>query len=177
MKKTNQEDISDLLVDFQQELKDDESGDNALTFIPKDNNYLIEHALTDYNNETNIEPIPKIFTINNMINDFQQVRDDMIVLINASKEMLAKIPMTIITSKPSMVTAIATMSNSINSNGKLLIELHEKILKMQKDVKLMEQGINPDQPNSTNITNNNLIVNTKDLNSIIEDIINKKRTD
>jgi hypothetical protein len=49
-------------------------------------------------------------------------------------------------------------------------------MKMQKDVLLINQGINPDQPN-TNIKNNNLVVNKKDLNQIIEDLINKIKVD
>jgi len=166
------QDINDLVMDFQEELNDVKT-ETGLSVLPENHNYLIERAVTEYNPQTDLSPVPRIFSVENMINDFQSVRDNMIIMMELSKALLNKIPLNIGVSKASMITAISSLSNSINANGKLLIELHEKIMKMQKDVLLINQGINPDQPN-TSVVNNNLVVNTKDLNQIIEDLINKK---
>jgi hypothetical protein len=173
MKENNKE--NDLMIEFEQfeqELSET-AFDNKLTIIPENNTYLIDRVAIGYNTETELTQIPRIFSLDQMITDFQRVRDMMIILIESSKDMMQKIPIAIATSKASMITAISSLNNSINANGKLLIELHEKIIKMQRDMSLVNQGINPDQPN-TSITNNNLVVNTKDLNQIIEDLINKK---
>lgn len=172
----NEPNIEEFVVEFQEEIKNEEI--NKDTFLPDNSQkFLLERPVGDYNSETSIPTVPRIFSEQDMINDFIQVRNDMIIIIESSKALLRNISSQICATKASMITAVATLNNSINSNGKLLLEIHEKIMKLQKDSNLLQQGINPDQP--TNITNNNLIVNTKDLNQIIEDVIseNKKRAD
>lgn len=174
--KKDMEDFDNVLMGFQEELSNENIStiESNGTFIPKEHNYLIEKAVIPYNENTELESVPRIFSQSDMISDFKTVRDNLIVLIEASRELLARIPIVMCTTKPSMITAIATMNNSINANGKMLIELHEKIMKMQKDSILVNQGINPDQPT---INNNNMMVNTKDLNQIIEDLMLKKKVE
>jgi hypothetical protein len=162
----------DFIQDFESDMLNTPIA-NGKTLLPDKVDRGAEVVPVNYNTNTDIESVPRIFSQNEMVTDFIRIRDDMIMVIEGTKELLKSIPMTVCVAKPSMIAAVASLNGTINANGKLLIEIHEKIQKMQRDVIMMNSGINPDQPN---VTVNNLSVNTKDLNSIIEDIIKKEKS-
>jgi len=178
MKNQSNKDIDDLISEFESELSTNplEKGLTCLPNYERQQKLLIERVSPPYNTNKDLEPIPRVFSNTDMVNDFIQIRNDLILILDSSKELLSNIPVANVIAKPSMITAIASLHGSINANGKMLLEIHEKILKLQKDYVLMSNGQNPDQPTINNITNNNnLMVNTKDLNQIIEDILKKEK--
>ena len=167
-------DIDDLLMGFEVEVSD-ASSFSGKTLLPDKPNAEVVNP--PYNTDTNLEAIPRVFGVNEMVSDFIQIRNDLLQVIEGTKDLLRSIPVETCVAKPSMVAAIASLHGSINANGRLLLEIHEKIIKMQREYILMEGGVNPDQPNVNNITTNNLTVNTKDLNGMIEDLLKKMKTE
>lgn len=164
-------DIDDVLMDFEAEIFETPVT-SGKTLLPDKPDKSAEVVPLNYNTNTEIEQVPRIFTQHEMIADFMRIRDDMITVIEGAKELLRSIPVESCIAKPTMIAAIASMNGTIHANGKLLLEIHEKIQKMQRDAIMMNSGVNPDQPS---VTVNNLSINTKDLNSIIEDIIKKEK--
>jgi hypothetical protein len=117
-------DIDDLLTDFTAEVSNLPVASGRTLFPDSDRHTNTEIVPTQYNDQTDPAPVPRIFSTNDLINDFIQIRNDLIFVMEGTKDLLRSMPIAVCIAKASMVAAVASLHGSINANGRSDIQAH-----------------------------------------------------